>query len=156
MAIYAAHHGFKSYGIDFNALCIEYANRNIVTAESLGMIPRNSLRVALGNFFSSDIALEERLGGESVDAFRLENRRLSSAVQGKNPYGELGLRLGEVDVFYHYQVELRQNLLRLVAEHAKVGAWFVITTTMTDTFEIPSTIRLVKERGGMQYFQKVA
>ena len=73
-------------------------------------------------------------------------------------YEQLGLSPDEVDVFYHYQVERTDNLLRFLAEYGKDGAFLLLTRSMPEKYKLPLGIQEFAYSSPpptLQVFQKV-
>lgn len=151
--IFAAKHGLRAYGIDFCPNANELAERNIRSAESANYITRDLARIALGNFFPQDFKVERATEGE--DEFREEIDAHQRECCTSNPYQALGITLKKIDLFYHYQVERRSNILRLVADRAQVGARLLFCASMGDTFEVPVNVRETKINGFLTLYEKV-
>lgn len=147
MVIYSAHQGWLGFGVDFSADYHEEALRNIRDAISAGFIPQDSARVAYGNFFPpgfkiDDFCEQDRFG-------RFINDYLPSCPVNDVYDSELGLGLDEVDLFYHFQVQRLDDVLRLFSEHAKPGAMLFFHRTMLDeTFVLPHDVAELVSIGG--------
>lgn len=127
VVIDSAREGWRAYGIDFCRNCYTFANENILAAEREGYIAQETTRLALGNFFPQWFVRETGQG----DGFR-DQINAHPAISG-NPYEILGIKLHEIDVFYHYQVERADNILHLFSEYAKAGARLFFVRTLSDT-----------------------
>ncbi len=73
-----------------------------------------------------------------------------------NPYAELGIGLHEIDLFYHYQVERRDNILRLFAQYGRVGAHLLFVRSVFDTATTPSNIDEIAQWNGLYLYRKEA
>ena len=148
VVIYAAHHGWQAYGIDFDEQCYDLASKAISEATSISFIQEGTAKVAFCNFFPSNFEVS-RFDDDTQDAFReCIDLHFISAPPLEVSATELELHLDQVDLFYHYQIERQDNLLRLFSEYAKLGAYLLIAQTMVDeTFAIPKNVFLESEFG---------
>jgi len=151
--IYGAHHGWHSYGIDFCKNAVDFSLKNIKSAEQAEYINPGLVRIVHGSFFPNDFRVE-RLDDKDQDLFHdaLETHR--QACTATKPYDHLGISLDQVDLFYHYQVERKDNLLRLISEYAKPGAKFLFNATNYDAFELPGNIELIASKGALFLYGK--
>ncbi len=163
--IYAAHFEWQAYGIDFSRVCYDAAQQNIQSAERAGFIPEKGASIALGDFFPPDFDCLGRWKDSAVTTLdrvvslasfdrRLNRSGFSRCFQreiqdhnleaaGCDPYKKLGIDLAEVDLFYHYQVERCDRILKLFAERAKVGAWLLFARSLPDHPRPRSNVILV-------------
>ncbi len=142
--IYAARDGWQSYGIEFNRGAYEFSIENIKRAEELGMIKQGTARIAHGNFFPEGFYRPRKKS--LYDKFR-KYLDFHEAHKTGDPYAELNLRVEDVDLFYHYQVELKDPLLRLVEERGKPGAILIITNLNGD---IPKAGKNIEDLGSIR------
>ena len=182
--IYAAHEGWQAYGVDISSECLAAAQAMISNAIQGGYIPEGLAKVVQGDFFPRDFnrfgrSLDEilvtfakhlspkylkrlqRSGFELV--FKREIKEMKRTAPSSDPYAELGISLDEVDVFYHYQVERHDRIVRLFSERAKRGAFLLFNRSLNDKSKEYDNVKVVEEAGtdrGEGYilvlYQKVA
>lgn len=155
--IYGAHHGWRSYGIEFCRNAHGLSIRNISSAERAGYIKPGLAKIAHGNFFPDDFQVT-RLDDHEEDAFHeeLERHRESCGSQNPHstPYNTLGITLDEIDLFYHFQVERSDNILRLISERGKPGTKLFFASSFSDTFKVPDNIEIVASDVHLSLYEK--
>lgn len=153
VSIFAAHHGWKSYGIDINPECVHYAKENAQSGIKAGFIAKGSVNFAKGDIFPSDFDYS----GNPHNFFNEYLTELRNQ-QSTNPYELLEIKPSDVDLFYHYQIETIDNLLRFFSQYTKKGAVFLFSGSFTEKpYELPSDVQLAyrDERWMLDFFQKV-
>lgn len=150
--IYAAHHGWQSYGIEFCRNAYLAAKQNIAAAEAAGYIPQGIARIALGNFFPSGFQVNDPCP-EDEDLFRVDLEK-HYRVQG-DPYEELGITLADVDLCYHFQVQRRETMLQLFSEQGKRGGKLLFTQSMRNASPIPSNLEVIASIGAVTLYEKL-
>ncbi len=150
--IYAAHHGWLSYYVDSSKNCYELALKNIENAELAEYIPKNSIKVAHGNFFPKDFSLE-RLSYEK-DHFRKFVEKNIESCPTDDIYSMFGLGLNKVDLFYHFQLERQENILRFFSKYAKPGAMLLFTLSVEEDFLIPDDVIQIGSFGKREGYSK--
>ena len=185
--IHAGAEGWQAYGIDLSHECLEVAGTRISNAIQQGYVQEGLVKMALGDFFPRDfdrfgrslddvlITLGDRISLDYqkyknvllrcgfAPVFRREIRDLKQTLSPTKPYEELGISLDEVDVFYHYQVERHDRIVRLFSERAKRGAFLLFNRSLNDKSKEYDNVKVVEEAGtdrGEGYilvlYQKVA
>src|SRR3989338_82560 len=158
LVFYAERMGFEPYGIELCDTCYKISQENLSLAEHLGLITPNKVKLARGSFFPNGFSLERRLK-EDGDEFRnLLSRHHSECISSINPYQELGKEPTDFDVFFHYQVESRKNILRFFADYARVGAILFFIKTMNDYFtpqDQPKNIIILDKEEEVTLYQKI-
>ncbi len=149
-----ARKGWQSYGIDFCFNCYQVAQEEIARCEEEGHIPQGKAKIAWGNFFPPEFPVFQSQD-RTEDSFRkdIANHLRDNHPSG-NPYSRLGIALAEIDVWYHYQVERRENILRLFAEYAKSGAELFFISSFRDTFTVPANLTLEDSFEGVLFRYK--
>jgi SAM-dependent methyltransferase len=150
VVIYAAHHDWDSYGIEISKNCYEASLINVQMAEESGFIKKNSAKLQYGNMFSLELNIEEFPGDKDEDDFRQDLNKFSDA-----PRGVVCVDLDKVDLFYHFQVERRQNILDLFSMYAKKDSLLVFVATRNDSFELPKNVILVDNELDMYVYKKI-
>ena len=168
--IYAAHHGWQAYGIDLSSRCLDLAQDAIIQATNKGYIEEGSVRIAQGNFFPRDFdrfgrsiddvlsalsdviplnaQLEKKLWKKGFAvSFKGGIRKLKKECKNRDPYADIDLALEEVDLFYHYQVERHNRIVRLFSERAKKGAFLLFNRSLNDTPKAYENVRVVEQAG---------
>jgi len=148
--IWGAHHGWDSYGIEFSARAHQYGLHNIAKAVAAGFIDEQNAHVALGNFYPQTFArLERKRRREMVSSdeyldrdkvpeigyishWQREINRFEKETTNENPYKKLGLDLGDVDLFYHYQVQPYELVMSFFTQFAKTGAYLLFSRSLSD------------------------
>ena len=144
VVIYAAHHGWISYGVDSNIHCYNASIENIGKAIEAEFISEGSAKVAYGNFFPPSFVLEKMPNYEKEDPFRKTLDKQLEECPVLDVYAsQLNLRLSDVDLFYHFQVERQNNILRFFSEYGKRDAMLLILRTMNDTVTFPPNIKKI-------------
>jgi hypothetical protein len=141
VVIYAAKHGWLSFGIEIDETCYNEGLKNIAVAENVGFMEKNSCKTALGNYFPKGFELETIIETEGERWLRESFERKIQQAVGKEPYKELGIRLDKVDLFYHFQIERRNNILRLFSGYAKKEAMLAFLAVLKETFTVPGDVR---------------
>ncbi len=151
--IYAAQQGWRSFGIELSSPAYDFSLDNITLAESAGYIPAGLARIARGSFFPADFQVSRSaLAGQ--DEFRKRLEALYDGAPCSDPYKELGIDLEEVDLFYHFQVERKDNIARLFSERARRGAKLLLVSTFRDTFSLPENLVLVDAFGPKKLYER--
>lgn len=143
VVIYAAKHGWLSFGIEIDEICHNTGLKNIADAENLGFIEKNSCKTALGNYFPKGFELETLIETEGERWLRKSFEEHILKASAKEPYQELGISLGQVDLFYHFQIERRNNILRLFSSYAKKEAMLAFLAVLKETFDVPQNVEEV-------------
>ncbi len=137
-ALYAAHHGWKSYGIEIGPKTYIASLENIATS-TLPMLEKP--RIAHGSFFRQSDELRRKsreqdpLGDYLIEA--------TNYARSLDAYSTLGLSPSDIDLFYHFQIETLENLLPFFSKHAKVGAHLLLVKTFHECdLVIPHNIAL--------------
>lgn len=152
--IYGAHHGWQSYGIEFCNNAYGLSIRNIQSAEEAGYITQGLAKIVHGNFFPNDFQVR-RHDDREEDGFREPIEKHTRECEAGNPYIDLGVGLDQVDLFFHYQVERRDNILRLVSERAKSGAKLLFRATISDSFEVPQNLAEIISGEPLTLYEKI-
>ncbi|MFT4297981.1 MAG: hypothetical protein ACMXX5_02205 [Candidatus Woesearchaeota archaeon] len=150
VVIYAAHHGWKSYGIEFHKECWKASLLNIEIATESEYIKKQDASTKYGNIFPLEMEIQEFPEDKLEDDFREKLQTFSDAPKD--------IEIPEyknADVFYHYQVERRQNILDLFSEYAKNGAILIFVSTRDDSFAIPNNVIELDNQLDMYIYQKV-
>lgn len=133
--IYAAHHGFMSHNIEAIAKYYAKGMSNIERARSNGLIDGKKIKLVLGDMYPKYFKRERE--SYSLFEYRLHNITLRSP---KDSYERLGIDPGDIDVFYHYQVDSKKNLLTFFSKCAKKGAIFVFVDYYKDRCILPDNV----------------
>ena len=153
VVIYAAHRGLNAYGIDFDEAHHQEAVRKIGIATKTGFTGHGNAKVACGSFFPESFKAERILNNPEEDMYADEHQ--SPEHRKRDCYPELGIGLGQVDLFYHYQAERVQNILRLMSEYAKTRSILALLRVWQDSFQIPPDIRELGHFRRMHIYQKI-
>jgi len=151
LVIYAAHHGLLGLGIEADKDLFDRSGNTIEEVIAKSFIKPGRAKVAHGNFFPEGFYVERSTEMEDKWINHLPNQDDPNS----DPYSQLEINLNEVDMFYHYQVERRQNILNLVSTYAKSGAMLVFLPTLPDSFEVPRNIETVKEFRRLTLYKKL-
>lgn len=151
LAIYAAHDGWLGLGSEFDDGHYQRALKNIDDAVRTNLIGADQAKVAYGNFFPDGFRVES--GDPQVDIFRGYLRERSQ-VPSINFRESFGIDISDVDLFYHFQVELRNNVLRFFVEFAKSGAMLAFVPTINDKEILPSGVDFLGRQSLMRLYQK--
>ncbi len=143
IVIEMASESWNSYGIDFCHNCYELGNENIKLVEKEKYIKKKSAKIAHGNFFPKEFVLSRT--DKKEDSFREDIETHLHTCQNKNPYQKLHLKIKEIDLFYHYQVERKDNILRLFAQQAKPEARLFFVKSFDDAYTLPPNIEKESE-----------
>lgn len=149
LTIYAAHHGWKAIGIEFSKECCNASLENIKTADEVNYINKSNTEIIHSSFFPKDFKIENKKK-KGEDDFR----NMLQKIEKKAPKRITQQILKEIDLFYHYQVERRQNILNLFSEYAKDKAILVFVETRKDNYIIPSNVAEIDNQIGMTIYQK--
>lgn len=150
LVIYAAHQGWQSYGIEISESCARLSLVNVKKAEDAGYIPKGSIKIEFANIFPVDFKIEKFPGDANEDDFRETLDKYAK----KAPKGIKCVKLDQVDLFYHYQVERRQNILNLFSKYAKEGSMLVFVETRKDSYKIPEDVKELDNYQGMAVYIK--
>ncbi|MBI2573351.1 hypothetical protein HYV86_05805 [Candidatus Woesearchaeota archaeon] len=131
--------GWQSYGIEICDAAYEVGCRNLTIAEKRGDVKVGLVHLARGNFFPKDFPVTRAEGEE--DRFRQPIEEHLCRSYESDPYHNLGLDLGDVDVFHHYQVERNQNMLDFFSRYAHRGAYFFLTQSAGDSYVVPADVK---------------
>jgi len=153
IVIYAASYGWDAYGIEFDDAHNEAALEKIAMATKTGFIKVGNAKVACGNFFPESFKAERILNNPEEDMYADEHQ--SPEHRKRDCYAKLGIGLGQVDLFYHYQAERVQNILRLMSEYAKTRSILALLRVWQDSFQIPPDIRELGHFRRMHIYQKI-
>ncbi|MFC1648813.1 hypothetical protein ACFL1B_05125 [Nanoarchaeota archaeon] len=123
-------------------------------AEETDFIQPGKARIAQGNFFPTDFQVK-RHDVEKEDKYRSQIEEHLRDYKAGDPYRDLGLSLDQVDLFYHYQVERKDNILRLISERAKPGAKLLFTASMRDTCEVPENLEEITSEERFYLYEKI-
>lgn len=150
--IYASHQGWKAIGIEFSKECCNASKENIKKAEQEGYIPKNSIQITHSNFFPKEFKIKKLPKSKKEDDFRedLDNCEKKSLRKIKPEFFK------DIDLFYHYQVERRENILTLFSEYAKEKAILVYVATKKDSFKLPKNIIELDNYREMYIYQKIS
>ena len=151
LVAYAAHDKWLGLGAEFDHPHFKAAQKNIDDAVRAGLIKEGQARIAYGNFFPEGFKIES--GDPDVDIFRGYLRQGEQAPR-INFRDAVGIDVSDVDLFYHFQVELRNNILRFFAESAKSGALLAFVPTINDTESLPSRIDYLGSQSLMRFYRK--
>jgi len=148
--IYASHQGWKAIGIEFSKECCNASKENIKKAEQSGYIQRNNIEIIHSNFFPKKFKIKKLPKNKKEDDFRedLDKCEKKCSKKIKPEFFK------EIDLFYHYQVERRQNILNFFSEYAKEKAILVYVATKKDNFKLPENIIEMGNYLGMHIYQK--
>jgi len=119
--------GWRSYGVDLNDRCVEEARINISIAGARSFVDSRLVKVCTGNFFPATFDVERLENGAHDPRSDYLKSLATSAPSWEAASATLGITYHDVDFFYHYQVERLDNILRLFAQHARVGAILAVT-----------------------------
>ena len=154
MLIYGAKHGWKCFGVEGDKECVERAQKDIKDAEDANFIEAGLALVAEGDFFPTNLRVSRVPDNRSEDPFfgflnaGYDHSKNSSPDAPLGVWESMGLDIAEADLWYHFQVERHENLLRFFKLHAKSGAYLVINQTMTlDTFDCPDNVEKLASFG---------
>jgi len=150
IAIYAAHQGWKAIGIEFSKGCYDTSIENIEKAEKVGYIPENSIEIIHSNFFPKGFKIQKIPNNSIEDDFRKDLETCEKKCKKRiNPN-----ILKEGDLFFHYQVERRQNILDLFSKYAKKGAMLVYVASKEDAYNLPEDVVELDNHLDMYIYQK--
>ncbi|MFA6462051.1 MAG: hypothetical protein WCV90_07345 [Candidatus Woesearchaeota archaeon] len=149
----AANIGFKTYGIDMDQECYEASGDIVEMAEKKGIIPTGRTKIAWGNFFPKEFKVKTSV---RHDGFRDRINEHLLQLPDQDPYVTLGITPPEVDLFYHFQVERLDNILRFFAEYAHSGARLMFVHSEKDSPRLPKGVRMMESFGQdhVKLFQK--
>jgi hypothetical protein len=150
VVIYAANQGWKSYGIEFCKGCYDASLVNIRSAIKANYIKREDVKIYFNNIFPLEFKLEKYPGDKIEDDFRNNLNKFS-----KNSINLKPEIYKKADLFYHYQVERRQNILNLFSKYAKKDSLLVFVATREDSFTLPSNISKIDSELDMTIYQKM-
>ncbi len=150
MTIYAVHHGWKGIGIEFSEECYKASLENIKTASDADYIKKDNIKIIHSSFFPKGFKIEKK-EKEGEDDFR-KNLKILEKKAPKKITSEV---LKKVDLFYHYQVERRQNILNFFAEYAKDNSMLVFVETREDSYTLPSNVTKLDYQAGMAIYKKI-
>jgi len=138
--IYASRHGWLGYGIE---LCIDWyavSKYNVTEAVNSGMVIDGSVRVANGSFFPSRFRVR-RPRDTNIDVYR-HSIEVHTGVN-RNAYSELGITPKDIDLWYHFQVETFDNIIRFFAKYAKSGSFLLFNVTnLRERHKLPRKVHL--------------
>ena len=117
-------------------------------AENIGFVPKDSIKIAHGNFFPKYFEIKRvdniYSGNNYEDLYGQFLEEKLKDCHTNNPYSELNICLNKVDLFYHFQVERHENLLRFFLENAKPGAILGINRTMLrEKYSVPRNLKKI-------------
>lgn len=127
MLIYAAKQGWQSKGIEYAKPCWEAAQMQIKKANLAKKIDNK-----YASCFPKTFKIKTYLQNKKEDDFRE-----TLAAYTAPPIQASFL---DAHVWYHYQVERRQNILDLFDTYAHIGSYIIIVKTRDDTLVIPEHI----------------
>lgn len=148
LVIYAAHDGWNAIGIEKSKECSSCAAKNVEKALRAGFMRKENVKLISADFFPKGFRIEKMKNNSREDDFR---EKLEGIKNRKNIDAAL---LQEADLFYHYQVERRQNILDLFSRYAKRDAVLVFVETRKDSFKIPDDVALLDHHMGMSIYKK--
>ncbi|MFT4303747.1 MAG: hypothetical protein ACMXYG_04220 [Candidatus Woesearchaeota archaeon] len=143
--IYASNQGWKAIGIEFSKGCIKGSIKNIALAKEKGY-DVSKIQLRNENFFPLKFKIEKMLNNSNEDDFRVDLEKIKVKHTSYNFFA---------DLWYHYQVERRQNILNLFSEFAKQNALLIFVQTKDDSFVIPNDIILLDNYEGMFIYKKI-
>jgi len=153
MVIYGAHDGWYGLGTEFDKDHFEGALENMGIAAEASFIDKNHAMVAYGSFFPEGFEIRQDSNGMDMFRWYLQSREEKS--ERIDIQRLFNFNLSEVDLFYHYQVELKDNILRFFAEYAKKGALLMFVPIMDDKAEMPKGVESLGLFHSAYLFQKV-
>jgi len=149
----ASYMGCESYGIEYHKKLVEFSKKGLEEVDSklrFNIEPR----INYGNFFPKDFKLE-RLSSD--DDFKKWNERHFYTSRDTDAYSELGIHSDQIDIFYHYQIQDFNSVIRFFSEYAKHGSWllFAPSVQFIDKMKLPENIHLMNSRSNFLYlFEK--
>jgi len=135
-ATYAAKSKWDAYGIEVSRKAYELSKEKIDIARDKRFIKKIP-KIGYGNFFPKGFDFRvDSSGGYAWDG--LEEMLLEA--KDADPYQEIGLDISHVDLFYHFQVAFKKDILNLFSEQAKSGAMLFFVASLEDECSIPENV----------------
>lgn len=128
----ASHRGWSSLGVDVDQDSVNAANELAKRGADEGFIsPSMAPTFAHNNFYPEGFERTYPPGFNPHSVFIQEGEAtidylMAHCTVARANYEAAGFGLDKIDVFYHYQLESLENLLRFFSRYAKVGALFVL------------------------------
>jgi len=147
LPIYASHHNCESISIEFSKECFTAAKENIEKSKSYQKAPIHHYHA---NFFPNEFkaAIQTFSNDAKEDDFR---SLLNKHEKTKSVEPEV---LQKATIWYHYQVERKQNILNLFKTYAPIGALLIMNGTRDDTFTLPKDVEVVDVEHEILIFKK--
>ena len=124
-------------GIDANPFLVETANRTFEDFEGAGLLPPNTCRTYLGNFFSEDFVVEESIRWNKLGV------DLRTEIATHDPYAAMGQQISNFDIVFFYPfVKYERQLIRFLGERCHPGTVIFNLCPIEDT-ELPPNIRQI-------------
>ena len=116
VVIEAARENWAAYGIDLCQRCCSFARECICEAEQVGYIPKDRAIIIEGNFFPPHFQVIRSRGDD--DPFEDPIVKHQRASTSDDPYARRRIALANINLFFHYQVERMDNIIRFFAQEA--------------------------------------
>lgn len=136
ISLLAAHSGWKVHSWELNSNVYPLTKRIIKQAKKEKYLDDKLINFHKGSFFPKEFDVERKglhldFYGNYILKYSNKNRKFASIKD-----------LQEVDLFYHYQVERTENILKLFSQYAKKDAILLMVRTQMDPFNVPDNIRI--------------
>ena len=148
--ILALHHDWNAVGVEISKGSFSCCKKNINFAKKNNYI-NNNCKYKLFNksFFPAEFQITtDKKNGE--DDFREELNKLSN---DNNDNIDSSI-LKKCTLWYHYQVERRQNILNLFSKYATINSILVFSATRNDSFKLPKDIIEIDNLDDMWIYKK--